>query len=203
MCTKKRFTLVELLVVIAIIAILAGLLIPSIVSILITAKQAECLNNLRQIGTAIIAYSNTYGEMPRWTEDDDTPEELATALGRLYAEGTGFLKDPKIFSCPLKPSKKPDAEGDQINGFAAINHVDETSFSLTRGLNIGDQENKIIVADRGDGAGKGFYNHESNQNCLYTDTHVKLYATDNPADDCDLSGLYTEGDGGNTDTIFY
>ncbi len=54
---NKGFTLIELLVVVAIIALLAALLIPAIGMVRGQAKQAQCLNNLRQLGIGMQIYA--------------------------------------------------------------------------------------------------------------------------------------------------
>jgi prepilin-type processing-associated H-X9-DG protein/prepilin-type N-terminal cleavage/methylation domain-containing protein len=56
----RLFTLVELLIVIAIIAMLASMLLPALRKAKMTAVKISCVNNEKQISSAIFGYSNDY-----------------------------------------------------------------------------------------------------------------------------------------------
>jgi len=60
---RRGFTLIELLVVIAIIAILAAILFPVFATAREKARQASCLSNTKQLGTAVMMYNQDYDEL--------------------------------------------------------------------------------------------------------------------------------------------
>ena len=61
---RAAFTLIELLIVIAIIAVLAGLLLSVVGKVQDRAHKVQCINDMRNVKTAMISYYGDYHKYP-------------------------------------------------------------------------------------------------------------------------------------------
>jgi prepilin-type N-terminal cleavage/methylation domain-containing protein len=105
---KRGFTLVELLIVVGIIAVLIGLLMPSLTKAREAARRTQCLSNLRQVSYAFRFYAlSNRDQVPlgyrAGRKQFNSMVYSATShklvlFGWLYR--VGLMKPPEMFFCP-------------------------------------------------------------------------------------------------------
>src|SRR5262245_36182328 len=126
----RAFTFLDLLVSMAVIAVLIGILLPTLASVNETARRVACQSNIRQIGLGVVMYADDWhGQLPaslflpRTTSTSTgsvpEPQQMVTiridsnkapgnpwdGLGLLYS--LGYIPVAKVFYCPSHHGDNP------------------------------------------------------------------------------------------------
>lgn len=107
----RAFTLVELLVVIAIIGVLVALLLPAIQAARESARRATCVNQLKQMGLALLNHESAIGTFPTGGSEPWHDEGAASVA---YGKGYGWMVQilPYVENSALQNISKGYGAGD-------------------------------------------------------------------------------------------
>jgi prepilin-type N-terminal cleavage/methylation domain-containing protein len=170
---RGGFTLIELLVVIAIISIIAGFLVPTLLRGREGAYQVQCGNNLKQIYTFAMSYSDKKGTraFPIASGQNPRAHESLNEMIEFDREGV----EAGLFFCPSGEASKP--EPDENGQFVLDENTCAYAWVAKRTKNT--TANKPLASDKymegyEDEEGQHSGGHPDGVNVLMTDNRVQF-----------------------------
>jgi len=186
--SRNGFTLIELLAVIAIIAILASMLLPALGRAKENALRLQCVNQLKQLGTAMVMYGDddlellpmAHGSVP-WASTNPVPwmESLVdyyrtTNLVRCPSMALCYNKSPYNYFMGARAVYVVDSQLGSVN----LRNIKLPSQYILSGdsnypFDFNDADPDNYSQDTLFGALSPVHNHQVN--VLFADIHVRNY----------------------------
>jgi hypothetical protein len=186
---------------IAVIAVLIGLLAPSLSGVRETTRRVVCSSNIKQVGLGVVTYGNDFkSHLPPSTfsakrSDFGQPQNMMTVrlggsapqwdgLGILY--GADYTSAPGVFYCPSHHGEhrfnryagdwaQPSVEASLVCNY----HYRGGSASGETRLDVLERLTPVITLVSDGLATRGDYNHRDACNFLRADMSVALFADSN------------------------
>lgn len=135
--SKKFFTLIELLVVIGIVSVLASMLLPALNQARDKAKSLQCLNNLKQFGTATAMYLGDNQDYFPVCNYDSVNYPNRDHYGVFFMDADGSNREFKAYWGAMLWSYINKVEVYNCPVDSPLNN-NKTNFQNSYGINIGN-----------------------------------------------------------------